>query len=339
MKHVFLASMVSLGLVLGAVQSGKAGSLGPDFASDYTLTSLGSVPGVPLVYGGLTLKLGDPNTLLLGGNANSPGGNLYEVAVTRDSNGHITGFGSVVPFGDVGEYNDGGVVYGPNDVLFTAQWNANNLGQTKPGSTDEDRVDALGPYGIGGSSISALNFVPSGFANAGAMKVVSWSTGNWYDVAYAPDGFGTFDILSATQVDLDPIAPGIQSLPGGPEGFIYVEAGNAGFPVASMLVSDYSDNQISAYEVDSLGNPILSTRRIFASDVIGAEGAFRDPVTGDFLFSTFGGANEIIRVEGFQPIDPPPPTAVPEPSTFALLGIGGLALVGYGVRRKRQQAA
>lgn len=34
----------------------------------------------------------------------------------------------------------------------------------------------------------------------------------------------------------------------------------------------------------------------------------------------------------------PPPRPVPEPSTFALLAIGGIALVGYGWRRKRQQA-
>ncbi len=40
-------------------------------------------------------------------------------------------------------------------------------------------------------------------------------------------------------------------------------------------------------------------------------------------------------------LDPGPevaPPLVPEPSTFALLGIGGLALVGYGWRRKRQVA-
>lgn len=32
-------------------------------------------------------------------------------------------------------------------------------------------------------------------------------------------------------------------------------------------------------------------------------------------------------------------TAVPEPSSLVLLGIGGIALVGFGARRKRQQAA
>jgi hypothetical protein len=31
----------------------------------------------------------------------------------------------------------------------------------------------------------------------------------------------------------------------------------------------------------------------------GAEGALIDPVTGDFLFSTFGGGNKIIRISGF----------------------------------------
>ena len=31
--------------------------------------------------------------------------------------------------------------------------------------------------------------------------------------------------------------------------------------------------------------------------------------------------------------------AIPEPSTFVLLGIGGIALIGYGARRKKQQAA
>ncbi|WP_197532710.1 PEP-CTERM sorting domain-containing protein [Symmachiella macrocystis] len=31
--------------------------------------------------------------------------------------------------------------------------------------------------------------------------------------------------------------------------------------------------------------------------------------------------------------------SVPEASTFALLGMSGLALVGYGVRRKQRQAA
>jgi hypothetical protein len=32
----------------------------------------------------------------------------------------------------------------------------------------------------------------------------------------------------------------------------------------------------------------------------GAEGALIDPVTGDFLFSTFGGGDKVIRISGFE---------------------------------------
>ena len=33
----------------------------------------------------------------------------------------------------------------------------------------------------------------------------------------------------------------------------------------------------------------------------GAEGGTRDPVTGDFLFSTFGGGDRVLVVRGFNP--------------------------------------
>lgn len=33
----------------------------------------------------------------------------------------------------------------------------------------------------------------------------------------------------------------------------------------------------------------------------GAEGAFLDPYSGDFLFTTFGGGNRLIAIRGFTP--------------------------------------
>lgn len=309
-------------LLFAFSKQASAIAFGIDFASHYTVSDLGAVPGLPSFYGGLTLLAGNPNTLLIGGNANTAAGRLYTIGVTRDADNHITGFtGTATQFGDVGDYNDGGVVYGPGGVLFTAQWNVNNLGQTLPGSTDEDRVDALGPLGIGGSSISALNFVPAGFPGAGQMKVVSWPDGNWYTVNYSPDGAGTYNLNSAT-LEL--------SIVGGPEGFVYMDSTNPGFAVDSLLVSDYSLDRVSAYEIDAHGNPVVSTRRDFLTDLTGAEGALIDPLTGDFLFSTFGGGDRVIIVQGFM--QPPSPT-VPEPGPLAIMGLG-LALLVVTKRRR-----
>lgn len=85
---------------------------------------------------------------------------------------------------------------------------------------------SLAPFGVANSH-AALGFVPAGYNGAGSFKMLSWSGGQFYDVAISADGSGTYNVLSATLAT---------TLPGGPEGFIYVPLGSALFPSQSMLV-------------------------------------------------------------------------------------------------------
>lgn len=327
-KSVLVASVFCASLAFSS--PGAALTLAPDFAAHYTVTDLGSITGLPANYGGLTFKAGDPNKILIGGAANASNGRIYEVGVARDAGNHVIGFNTApTAFGSVGEYNDGGVAYGPGNVLFTSQWPVNRLGQTKPGSIDEDKVINLSTLGVANSH-AALNFVPAGFSGAGRLKLVSWSGGQWYDANYAPDGSGTFNITSVTQTF---------TLSGGPEGFVYIDGLNPGFGIDSLLVSEYSAGTIGVYSINATGDP-AGSRRDFMTGLTGAEGATIDPLTGDFLFSTFGGGNRVVRVSGFQvpgSVTPTPGNSVPEPMS-AFLFASGLALI-VGIQRRRRHFA
>jgi hypothetical protein len=324
---IVLFALLLSGLTL-AVSPAHAQVIDPFYAGSYTAYDLGEAPGVPPLYGGMTFMYNDPNKIILGGNANDAPGALYTLDVVRGADNHITGFSGPATYFAECAYNDGGVIYGPGDVLFTARWPINFLGELKPGSTTTDKLIDLSAFGVGGSSISALNFVPSTFGGAGRLKMVSWDQGNWYEAGYAPDGGGTYDITGVTAL------PG-SNLTGGPEGFVYVSQTSAQFGTPSMLVSEFSNGTVSAYEVDGNGDPIPGTRHLFMSDITGAEGATFDPLTGDFMFSTFGAVSRIVSVRGFD-LPPPPPPPVPEPSSLALLGFG-LSGLGWAVSRGRRK--
>jgi hypothetical protein len=296
-----------------------AATIAPAYAGSYTITDLGNISSIPDPYGGLNVVAGNYNTLLLGGAANQAGGLFYTVPVTRGAGNHITGFGPTSVFGTAGAYNDGGLAYGPGGVLFYTRYPVNQIGEIKPGSTSDDKIVDLSALGIV-SSTGALNFVPGGFPGFGHLKISSWAGGQWYDVTYAPDGAGTYDLTSATYIN---------TYPGGPEGFIYVPHGSPLFPGNNLLMAEYSAGTVGAYQLDSNGDPILASRQDFILGLVGAEGAFIDPITGDFLFSTFITGSEVYEVQGFTP-------TVPEPGSLALLGTGVLGLAGL-IRRKLQK--
>ncbi len=273
------------------------------------------MPGVPFGWGGLTLKYDDPNTLLMGGHANQPTGRIYQIGVTRDADRHITGFtgtATVYPTANatIGQNNDGGLVFGPENVLFVTRFPNNQLEQSKPGSPDPDKVTNLSLLGID-SSVGSIGFVPSGFPGAGSMKIVS-AGGEWYQCDFVPDGNGTFEVISAF-----PRA----TLADTPEGIVFVPPGSPVFPANSVLINNWSTGKIVTAPLDANGDPIVANTQEFIEGFGASEGPFIDPVTGDLLFWSANNGGSIFRVRGFEvpPTPGPTPTPTPGPCQFRVL--------------------
>jgi hypothetical protein len=254
------------------------------FSSNYTLFNLGSVPGVPTNYGGLTLDVNDPNVLLIGGGANSAGARIYRIDIDRNECGDVAQFVGTATAGAPAPNIDGGLAFGPGGVLFSTGYPTNTVNQTLPGSTAVDRIINLTALGVDGST-GTLAFAPNG-----DLKIASYNSSKWYSaqVVLAPDG--TYDIVNVQEQ---------AQLIGGPEGIAYVPPGSFLFTNPAVLISEYGLASISAYDVDANFDPIPSTRRVFATGIGGAEGAFVDPATGNFLFSTFGGGSRVLSIRGF----------------------------------------
>lgn len=268
----------------------SAQTVQPPFDTGYSIIDLGNPTGVPANLGGVTFKWNDPTKLLVGGGANGGNGAIYEIGVTRDAQGHLTGFSGTATLVSTAPYIDGGLAYAPNGVLFYTGYPVNTMGQIKPGSTVPDRIDTMTTPGVGGS-LGTLAFTPSSFPGAGQLKLASYSGGGFYGFSTTLTANGTYDYT---------LINGPAQINGGPEGILYVPPGSNLIPdYQYVLINEYGFGSVVLYQLDSNGNPVPASRTPFLTGLGGAEGACTDPITGALVFSTYGGGNRIVVVEGF----------------------------------------
>ena len=267
------------------------------YSSTYSISDLGTVPGVPGPYGGIVFK--DNNTLLIGGSANYSNGAIYQVTVARNQAGQITGFTGSASLYASAPFIDGGLWWMPNGTLCHTTYdffdnsppNANNnrVGQILPGANAAAVVTHLTPLGVYPSTGAGV-LIPAGFPGAGTLLVGTYDRGEIYSLPYTANQDGTYALgnatLRCTTID-------------GLEGIVYVPTTNPLFGTPSVLVSDYYANKINRYQIDQDGIPIVATREVFVTGLGGAEGGTLDPVTGEFMFSTFSSGSRVLMVRGF----------------------------------------
>ncbi len=299
------SALLTLGLAVLPTNV-SAQTLGSDFSSGYSVRNLGTAGDIPAPYGALSFKLNDSNTLLVGGNADDPTAKIYQIAVTRDAQKHITGLAATSssladapgippeqPL-DVAGGIDGGMDYGPNGVLFYTSYHDGAISQIKPASTAPNKQIRMSSLGIDGAG-GALAFVPAGFPGTGRLKLAGASSTTWFDSAVTSDGTGTFNIaLSAKSVEIVDYAQGV----------VYVKAGATAFAQNSVLITSQLDNRVVAYEIDANGDPLPGTLREFFTGFYQVKGATMDPVTGDFLFASGDANNPDILLVGNLSVGP-----------------------------------
>lgn len=299
--------VVAVLVVLGPAAIAQAApTVEPPFDQDYMLINLGPVDGVHLPYGGLAFVPGDPNGIVIVGYTGAETATLFTAGLTRDSTGSISGFaGTAVPA--VSAYAAGsGMAYGPENVLFYSRVTS-QMGEVKPGSSTTDKVVDLRSLFWG---ISGLNFVPPGLGGAGALKAMTSPYGEWWTLPIARDQNGTYDVIGQSK------GPSLQ---GNPAGFAYVAPDMPGPMDPGLLVCEheqsYGVGKVAMYDVDSNGDPVVSTRRVVVSGLDVPEGIAIDPPTGDVLFVSYQGWLYLLRNAPLPPTTTTIPTTTTVPTT------------------------
>jgi hypothetical protein len=257
-------------------------------------------PIIPLSLGGLAVVRTDVNKLFIVGNVAGSAASIYEVRVVRDASGRITSLsGPSVPK-ITAPKAAGSLVYGPahlhGALLYSIESGSAGIdvGLVPPGGAAPSATFSLVP-----ESNTAIQLVPGFVGGAafgsGELKLLT-NSGRFYSTFYYSDfyqtGSGPFRLGSPELVATLPVS--------NLGAFVYVKRGAPGFAANAMLVAEIGANRIVAYDVNANGNPLVNTRRVFLTGLIGISGMTADPITADLLISTRrNSSSAIYRISGF----------------------------------------
>ena len=207
----------------------------------------------------------------------------------------------------------GGLAHAPNgDLLFTEN-PTNQIGELIQGDWVLDKT-VTAPVT---SSVGTLAFIPAGYAGAGSLVLGSEDGGTFCTSTLTPDGSGTYDVSGCS----NQVTTG-----GDPVGIAWVMNGAPGFSAPTVLISLSGSQAVYAYTINANGLPDPATAQEFISGITGLEGGVVDPLTGDFLFSSYDGETaNIFEVQGFT-------SSTPEPAPCGL--VAAAILAGMSWRRR-----
>jgi hypothetical protein len=314
--------------------------LDPSAPATLALYNLGTVPDVAAAYTNQVfyegLSITGNNLLLSVGDPATATQKVWSLPLLRTNN-HISGFGAASVYDPVLSYPGtcclgnivaGGLIPVGTDLLYTTNY-FSYLGQHTGGNPGTSNLIDLASTGV---ASGGLNYVPGSFAGNGAGQLKMSSTcepgsfgcnaqGDWYTLNLT-GSVGNYSVNSYT-----PYTVGVTAL-----SFDYVPI-DATFTSPGIILGDATNLRLDYYPVDGNGNPCNPTMNIacgpilhlVVSDIQIGLGVVRDPVTGDFLFTS--GDNQIYLVTD----------SVPEPSAITLVAAGFLLLAYKQARVARPQ--
>jgi hypothetical protein len=259
------------------------------FREVYRAYQIGPVPGLRGTrYSGCLIDRHDRNLLYIGADSESPSGALYAIRVVRACDGHIVGFDGTARRIASTPYIDANLFFDRDGNILYSMWPTNQLAVLPPGADMPSQVLDFASVGVPASaSPGGVAFVPMGFTGAGELRIVGWPTYTWHRVTFTYAA-GRYTLRSA-----DARA----TLTQGSGGIAYVPPGSPLIDRPTIVMAEWSSS-VSFFDADANGDIVPSSRRPFLTGLTNAWGAYFEPVTGDFMFPSWGG-DQLILVRGF----------------------------------------